>query len=104
MKTFPDWPARMNYKKTQEEFYKSAIQKQTQLKSLRIKDTSGFYTKEKIDAINYFHRKGFYSYYQSLGTPPNIFDTRWSFLLKVEKNKDMRENFLKSYNRRESEN
>ena len=29
--------------------------------------------------------------YQSLETPPNIFDTRWSFLLKVEKNKNMRE-------------
>ena len=39
-----------------------------------------------------------------MGTPPNIFDTRWSFLLKVEKNKNMRENFLKSYNRRKSEN
>jgi hypothetical protein len=41
---------------------------------------------------------------QSLETSPNIFDTRSSFLLKVEKNKNMRENFLKSYNRRKSEN
>ena len=46
MKIFPDWPARINYQKKQEEFYKSAIKKQTQLTRLRIKDTSGFYTKE----------------------------------------------------------
>ena len=63
-----------------------------------------FYTKEEVDAINYFHGKGFYKYYQSLETPRNIFDTRWSFLLKVEKNKNMREKFLKSYNQRKSEN
>ena len=41
MKTFPDWPARMDYQKKQEEFYKSAIKKQIQLKRLRIKNTSG---------------------------------------------------------------
>ena len=40
--------------------------------------------------------KIFISYYQSLETPPNIYDTRSSFLLKVEKNQEMRENFLKS--------
>ena len=99
-KHFPDWEGRMDYQKKQEAFYKSAIKKQIQLKRLRIQATSSFYTKEEVDAINYFHGKGSYKYYQSLETPPNIFDTRWSFLLKVEKNKNMRENFLKSYNRK----
>ena len=103
-KHFPDWEERMDYQKKQEAFYKSAIKKQIQLKRLRIQDTSSVYTKEEVDAINYFHGKGLYKYYQSLETPPNIFDTRWSFLLKIEKNKNMRENFLKSYNRRKSEN
>ena len=68
--------------------------------------------KSDIFAQIVYHRKEvycsliirYYRYYQSLETPPNIFDTRWSFLLKVEKNKNMRDNFLKSYNRRESEN
>ena len=46
----------MNQKK-QEEFYKSAIKKQIQLKRLIIQDTSSFYTKEEVDAINYFHGK-----------------------------------------------
>ena len=41
---------------------------------------------------------------RSLETPPNIYDTRSSFLLKVEKNREMRENFLKAYNRREGAN
>lgn len=78
MKTFPDWEARMNYQKKQEEFYKSAIKKQTQLKRLRITDTSGFYTKE-----------------QDPNMKPNIFDTRQSFLIKMH-NPVMRKNFRKS--------
>ncbi len=100
MKTFPDWPARINYQKTQEEFYKSAIKKQTQLKRLRIKNTSGFYTKEEVDAINYFHRKGFYAKEQDPSMKPNIFDTRQSFLIKMH-NPVMRKNFIKSFKRLE---
>lgn len=40
MKTFPDWKGRMDYQKKQEKFYKLAIKKQTELKKLRIKNTS----------------------------------------------------------------
>lgn len=96
MKTFPDWEARMNYQKKQEEFYKLAIKKQTQLKRLRIKDTSGFYTKEEVDAINYFHGKGFYAKEQDPNIKPNIFDTRQSFLIKMH-NPVIRKNFIKSF-------
>ena len=103
-KHFPDWEGRMDYQKKQEKIYKSAMLKKREMQRLRLLETPNLYTKEELDAISYFQGTGFYSYYQSLGTPPNIFDTRWSFLLKVEKNKDMRENFLKSYNRRNSEN
>ena len=60
--------------------------------------------KQEQNAFDYFNGQNVYKYHQSLKIPPNIFDTRWSFLLKVEKNKNMRENFLKSYNRRKSEN
>jgi len=103
-KHFPDWEERMDYQKKQEKFYKSTMLKKREIQRLRILETPNFYTKEELDAISYFQGTGFYSYHQSLGTPPNIFDTRRSFLLKVEKNKNMRENFLKSYNRRNSEN
>ncbi len=96
MKTFPDWEARMDYQKKQEKFYKSAIKKQTELKRLRIKDTSGFYTKEEEDAINYFHGKGFYAKQQDPNMKPNIFDTRQSFLIKMH-NPLMRKNFLNSF-------
>ena len=98
MKTFPDWPARMDYQKKQEEFYKSAIKKQIQLKRLRIQDTSSFYTKEEVDAINYFHGKGFYAKTQDSSMKPNIFDTRQSFLMKMH-NPVMRKNFIKSFKR-----
>lgn len=95
MKTFPDWEARMDYQKKQEKFYKSAIKKQTELKRLRIKDTSGFYTKEEEDPINYFHGKGFYAKQQDPNMKPNIFGTRQSFLIKMH-NPVMRKNFLNS--------
>ena len=78
--------------------------KKREIQRLPILETPNFYTKKELDTISYFQGTGFYSYYESLETPPNIFDMRWSFLLKVEKNKNMRENFLKSYNRRNSEN
>lgn len=94
METFPDWPARMDFQKKQEEFYKSAIKKQIQLKKLR--NTSSFYTKEEIDAMNYFHGKGFYAKTQDSSMKPNIFDTRQSFLMKMH-NPVMRKNFIKSF-------
>ena len=98
MKTFPDWPARMDYQKKQEEFYKSAIQKQIQLKRLRIQETSSVYTKEEVDAMNYFHGKGFYAKTQDSSMKPTIFDTRQSFLMKMH-NPVMRQNFIKSFKR-----
>ena len=98
MKTFPDWPARMDYQKKQEEFYKSAMKRQFELKRLRIQDPSSFYTKEEVDAINYFHGKGFYAKTQDLSIKPNIFDTRQSFLRKMH-NPVMRKNFIKSLKR-----
>ena len=118
-KHFPDWKDRMDYQKKQEKFYKSAMLRKQEIQRLRRIETPNLYTKEELDAISYYQGTGFYSYYQSLETPPNIFDTRWSFLLKVEKNKkmrhtflkrynqnqrNMRETFLKSYNQSESEN
>ena len=78
--------------------------KKREIQRLRVLKPTNLYTKQELDAINYFQGTGLYSYYQNLETPPNIFDTRWSFLLKMEKNKDMRENFLESFNKIKSEN
>ena len=87
--------------KKQEKIYQSGLARIAEAKRLRVKFKL---TKQEQDAFDYFNGQNFYNYYQSLETPPNIYDTRWSFLLKVEKNKNMRENFLKSYNQRKSEN
>lgn len=96
MKTFPDSEAQMNYQKKQKELYKLAIKKQSELKRLRI--SSGFYTKEELDAIDYFHGKGFYAKEQDPNVKPNMFDTRQSFLIKMH-NPVMRKNFIKSLKR-----
>lgn len=100
-KHFPDWEGRIDYQEKQEKIYRFALVRIAEAKRLRVKFKL---TKQEQDAFDYFNGQNFYKYYQSLETLPNIFDTRSSFLLKVEKNKNMRENFLKSYNQRKSEN
>ena len=55
-------------------------------------------TKEERSAIDYFHGKGIYKKWQHFQTPPNLLDTRKSFLKKME-NKKMRDKFLECYNR-----
>jgi len=98
-----DWEERMNYQKKQEKIYRSGLARMTEAKRVGMEKTFKL-TKKEQDAFDYFNGKNFYKEHQSIETPPNIYDTRRSFLLKIEKNKDMRENFLKSYNRRKIEN
>lgn len=80
---FPDWVERMAYQKKQEEFSKLAMKKKRELKRLRIKENSNFYTKEELDAIDYFQGTGFYQKHQDPELKPNIFDTRQTFLFKM---------------------
>ena len=94
---FPDWENRMNYQKKQEKFYKSAMKKESELKRLRIKDTSKFYTKRELDAIDYFYGTGWYKKQQDPSMKPNVFDTRQSFLLKMHDQTRLIE-FLDSFN------
>mgnify|MGYP000709680287 CR=1 FL=1 len=56
-------------------------------------------TPEEKDAFDYFNGMGFYKKHQNPKTSPNIYDTRRSFLLKME-NLEMRDKFLKAYNRK----
>ena len=94
---FPDWKARIDYQKKQEEFYKLAMRKKREMIRLRMKEDPKFYTKEELDAMDYFHGTGFYQKQQDPEVKPNIFDTRQSFLLKID-DPVLRNNFLNSFN------
>lgn len=98
-KHFPDRAERIYYKDKQEKNYRSALNKIAESNKLKVKIKL---TTQEQDALDYFNGENFYSHYQSLETQPNIFDTRSSFLLKVEKNQKMREDFLKAYKQRQS--
>ena len=99
MKTFPDWEQRMGYQKKQEEFYKSAMRKKREIERVKNLDNTRYYTKEELNAINYFHGTGFFQEYQDPKLKPNIFDTRQTFLFKMHDDK-LRNEFLNSLNRR----
>lgn len=53
-----------------------------------------------MNAFDYFNGTRFYKNYQNPKTPPNRFDNRRSFLLKME-NGEVREKFLESFNKKE---
>jgi hypothetical protein len=97
-KFFPDWEGRIAYQKNREKVYKAAMIKRREALRLRKKEDFGR-TKDEQDAIDYFLGTYFYQIYQSPIVKPNIFDNRQSFLIKMH-NKEMRMNFLKSFNRR----
>lgn len=67
-------------------------------KRIRVLDDKRFYSKEELDAINYFHGTGFYKKHQNPEVKPNIFDTRQTFLLKMH-DPILRNNFLNIFNR-----
>ncbi len=98
-KTFPDWEERMVYQKKQEKFYKSAMAKEREVKRLRIriKKNPNPYTKEELNAIEYFHGIGIFAEYQDPRLKPNIFDTRQTFLFKMH-DPLARKNFINSFN------
>ena len=56
-------------------------------------------TPQEQEAFGYFNETGFYKNYQNSKTLSNIFDTRQSFLLKME-NPGVWKTFLNSYNNR----
>ena len=64
-------------------------------------DHPKFYTKEELDAMNYFYGTGFYRQHQDPSVRPNIFDSRQSFLMKMHDDK-LRNDFLNNLNRRKN--
>ena len=77
--------------KKQQKFFESGRKKSISAKPVRMKIEL---TPEEQDASNYFSGTGFYKNHQSPET--NIFDTRESFLKKMN-NHEMRTNFLNSF-------
>ena len=97
-KYFPDFDSRKNYENQQKKFLQSGLKKIEQSNRIRM---SIKLSSEEQDAIDYFTGKGFYEYYQNVNTRPNRYDTRKTFLLKMKKNKQMRDQFLDTYNKRD---
>lgn len=94
-KGFPDSKRRIEFEKSQLEFYNSAHSKLYRAPTLSMKDKMRLLSPEEHDAINYFTGQGFYRSQQDFRTEPNIFDTRESFLIKMH-NESNRNRFLKS--------
>ena len=95
-KYFPDWTERMNYQNQQFEFWQSSKKKLREADRLRLNwdFKLKILTPEEKDALDYFRGTGFYEYHQDVSTPPNIFDTRDTFLKKMQ-DFEMRNKFLK---------
>ena len=98
-KGFPDYKRRIEFEKSQLEFYNSARYKlyRTPTMSMKdnMKDKMKLLSPQELDAINYFTGQGFYRSQQDFITKPNIFDTRESFLIKMH-DESNRNQFLKS--------
>ena len=94
-KGFPDSKRRIEFEKSQLEFYKSARSKLYKTPSMLMKDKMKLLSPQEHNAINYFTGQGSYRSQQDFRTEPNIFDTRESFLIKMH-DESNRNKFLKS--------
>ena len=75
------------------------MRKTKEIQRVRALRNTRYYTKEELDAIDYFHVAVIYAIFQDPKTKSNIFDTRKIFLLKMHDDK-LRNEFLNSLNRR----
>jgi hypothetical protein len=102
-KYFPDWDNRVNFQnhQFQFQFLQSGRKKIQEADRLRLSDINKvkLLKPEEKDAFDYLNGTEVYKYHQDVTNPSNIFDTRDSFLAKMQ-NSEMRNNFLKSSSRR----
>ena len=94
-KGFPDSKRRIEFEKSQLEFYNSARYKLYKTPTISMKDKMKLLSPQELDAINYFTGQDFYRSQQDFRTKPNISDTRESFLIKMH-DESNRNRFLKS--------
>ncbi len=99
VKRFPDIESRVSLEKQQAIIYQKAVKKikEYQRISPLLNNYQKLLTAEEKSSIEYFHGTGIYAKLQDPKTPPNKFDTRKTFLKKME-NKNMRDKFLETYN------
>jgi len=99
-KHFPDSAERLALEREQIGIYSKAAKKLKEYQKLKplLKPHEKWLTDEEKFAIEYFHGKGIYKKYQDPKTPSNLFDTRQTFLKKME-NEEMRRKFLENSNR-----
>ena len=104
IKYFPDFTERVEYQNRQFEFFQSSKKKLREADRLRLSAyfKSRILTHDEKDALDYFSGTGFYKSHQDLNTPPNLYDTRETFLAKMQDSK-MRNNFLKAYKQRNNQ-
>ena len=97
---FPDIESRILREKSQARSYQKAIRKIKEYKRISpfLNNYQELLTPEEKSAIDYFHGTGIYAKFQDPKTPPNIHDTRITFLKKME-DEETRQKFLESYNR-----
>ena len=86
VKHFPDFESRSSLEKGQAIIYRKAIKrlKEYQRISPLLKNHQKWLTAEEKSSIDYFHGTGIYAKFQDPKTPPNINDTRKTFLKKIE--------------------
>ena len=77
------------------------MKRRKELKRITMVDKKPYYTKEELDAMDYFQGNDIYTKYQDKREKYNIFDTRQSFLLKMHDDK-LRNDFLNNLNRRKN--
>ena len=99
VKHFPDFESRASLEKQQAIIYQKAVKKikEYQMISPLVKNYQKWLTAEEKSSIDYFNGTGIYAKFQDPKTPPNILDTRKTFLKKME-DQDMGEKFLETYN------
>ena len=81
-KHFSDWQERMDYQNKQEKSYQSGRRRIAEAERVGMSNSLKL-TPQEQDTLNYFNGENFYSYEQNLKTPPNIYDTRSSFLFSL---------------------
>ena len=96
---FPDWDARLGIEKRQAIIYRKATKKLEAYKIVypTLNNPENILTREEQLAIDYFHGRGVCGKYQDPTISINIYDTRKTFLRKME-NPKMRQEFLDYYN------
>lgn len=83
---------RAAYQRDQARIYINAKRRFLEAKKTKMQRVVKF-TDEEQNAIDYFNGKGIYKYYQSIDTKPNKFDTKQTYLKKME-NLEVREKIL----------